>query len=182
MLSAVILGTGLFVVGALGFSLLEYFIHSILSHRFKTPVSPIHWGHHQTPRAVFTSPLAWVPTAALLLLCLSLAIGLAWAACGVAGLVVGFWRYEYVHWRIHFRAPRNAAERLRRNHHLAHHFVRPKMYHGVTTRLWDRVFGTLPADWSADYARVDGYAPLQGESNFRALLNPSVLLGRLRAD
>ena len=36
---------------ALGFAswgLLEYAIHGFLSHRLRTPVSPIHWGHHRT--------------------------------------------------------------------------------------------------------------------------------------
>ncbi len=178
MTGEMIIGAGLFFAGVWGFSLLEYLIHGVLSHRFETPVSPLHWGHHKSPRAVFTSPLAWVPTALLLLGVFTLLFGFPAAACLVAGLVVGFGRYEYVHWRIHFRAPRNARERLLRNHHLAHHFVSPKVYHGVTTRLWDRVFRTLPASWEADYARVDGYAPLRGASNLRDLLRPSVLLGR----
>ena len=71
-----------------------------------------------------------------------------------------------MHWRIHFRAPRNARERRLRAHHLAHHYCDARNYHGVTTRFWDRVLGTLPADHERDYARVEDHPPLEGKSNF----------------
>jgi dihydroceramide fatty acyl 2-hydroxylase len=162
----------LFALGFLGWSLVEYGIHGFLSHRLKTFVSPMHWGHHRTPAAVFTSPIAWVPIAALL-------FGLgAWitttsiAAATTAGLLTGFARYEWLHWRIHFRTPRNAGERRLREHHLAHHFVNPRVYHGVTTRFWDRVFGTLPATAARDYARVADRPAIDGPSNFRLVWSP----------
>ncbi|MDX1650830.1 MAG: sterol desaturase family protein, partial [Myxococcota bacterium] len=109
--------------------------------------------------------------------------GLAGAA--VAGLLAGFARYEYVHWRIHFRAPRSARERLLRSHHLAHHVRDASAYHGVTTRLWDRAFGTLPDRWPEDYARVADHPPLEGSSNLRATFSPAAMaeaLDRARAE
>ncbi|MCG8591742.1 MAG: sterol desaturase family protein [Proteobacteria bacterium] len=156
-----------FALGLASWSLLEYVIHGVLSHRFRTFVSPLHWGHHQRPHGVFTSPLAWVPGALLVFGLASLAAGTALAGGFTLGVFLGFARYEWVHWRIHFREPKNERERLLRSHHLAHHFCRPRLYHGVTTRFWDRVFGTLPADCEADYARVASRPPLEGESNFR---------------
>lgn len=156
------------LVGFVSWSFTEYAIHGLLSHRWKTPVSPIHWGHHKTPRAVFTGPLAWIPAALAVWGLGALTLGAATSAAFVLGQLVGFARYEHIHWRIHFRRPRNERERMLRNHHLAHHYRRPTHYHGVTTRFWDRVFGTIHESWESDYARFDDHPPIEGPSNLRA--------------
>ncbi|MBU6280898.1 sterol desaturase family protein [bacterium] len=133
---------------------MEYLVHGVLSHRLRTFVSPMHWEHHEDEHAVFTSASAWVPASAFLWAMLALAIGATASAAFLAGLLVGFQRYERVHWAIHFREPRDERERVRRLHHLAHHYRDPSMYHGVTTRLLDRLCGTLPADHEQAYASV----------------------------
>ncbi len=163
-------GLGLAVLlGGLSWSFVEYAIHGLLSHRFRTPVSPVHWGHHRTPAAVFTSPLAWVPTGLAIFAVGAWIVDAPHSAAFLAGLLAGFLRYEYVHWRIHFRLPRNKREGRRRAHHLAHHYVDARAYHGVSTRFWDRVFGTLPAKWKHDYTRAAAHPPLEGRSNLGKL-------------
>jgi sterol desaturase/sphingolipid hydroxylase (fatty acid hydroxylase superfamily) len=154
-------------VGWLVWPLLEYAVHGGLAHGMRTPVTPFHWGHHEAPERVFTSPLAWIPAVLALCAALGLALGFAAGTALVAGLLAGFFRYEYVHWRIHFRAPRSAHEHRRRAHHLAHHERNPAAYYGVTTDFWDRVFGTLPAapERERDYAAVAERAPLRSASN-----------------
>ena len=176
MIEVVVLGGA----GLLCWSLVEYGIHGALSHRLRTPVSPLHWGHHREPRAVFTSPIAWMPVAALVWALAATIAGPWHGAAFTAGLLAGFGRYEYVHWRIHFREPRTARQRLLREHHYAHHFVRPQAYHGVTTRLWDHVFGSLPPTWRNDYARVAARPPLSGPSNLRATWSPRIVVARVR--
>jgi len=166
--------------GFASWGFVEYGIHGLLSHRFQTFVSPLHWQHHREPHAVFTAPLAWVPGAVLGVVVFSLAIGKVAAIAFVGGLLVGFARYEYRHWRIHFREPRSARERLLRSHHLAHHFCDPNAYCGVTTRTWDRVFGTLPARWREDYAKVADRRPIDGPSNLRVIWNPRFAVERVR--
>jgi sterol desaturase/sphingolipid hydroxylase (fatty acid hydroxylase superfamily) len=168
------------LAGWLFWSLLEYVIHGVLAHRFRTFVSPLHWSHHRTPAAVFTSPLAWVPLAALLG---ALAIGVGGFALGgsfFVGVLAGFLHYEFVHWRIHFRKPRGRRQERLRAHHLAHHFVNPKAYHGVTTPFWDHVFGSRPAEWATDYARGSAREPIPGESNLRAGWSPRVTASVVR--
>jgi dihydroceramide fatty acyl 2-hydroxylase len=167
-------GLGLFV-----WTVIEYTIHGPLSHRWKTFVSPLHWTHHRSPRNVFTSPLAAVPVAGLLFAISYAATGLLAAAVFVSAVLVGFIHYERVHWRIHFRLPRNSRERRLRSHHLAHHFENPRAYWGVTTRIWDRVFGTLPTTWPDDYAKFENAAPLVGDSNLRAVWNPRRVLAEV---
>jgi sterol desaturase/sphingolipid hydroxylase (fatty acid hydroxylase superfamily) len=152
-------------LGLLTWPLIEYGVHGVLGHRHRTFVTPLHAVHHREPRAVFTSPAAWIPVT---LVIGALATWLLGAFSGGAfslGALTGFLRYEYIHWRIHFRLPRNAAEKRRRDHHLAHHYVDARNYHGVTTRFWDRVLGTLPERWERDYDRATHHPPLQGKSN-----------------
>jgi hypothetical protein len=169
------------VVGLLSWSFVEYGIHGMLSHRFRTPVSPIHWSHHRTPAAVFTSPLAWVPSFAAVFGVGAWLAGAGIAAAFTLGLFSGFARYEYVHWRIHFRSPRSRRQALLRSHHLAHHFVNPLAYHGVTTRLWDHVFRSLPDGWEKDYARGAAQPPIPGPSNLRATWSPRATLSTVAA-
>jgi len=176
-LLALALAAGL---GWLAWGPVEYLVHGVVCHRYRTFATPLHMGHHREPRAVFTSPAAWGPAALALFGGLALALGPALAGAAVAGLLAGFARYEYLHWRIHFREPRSPRERLLRAHHLAHHFRNPRAYHGVTTRRWDRLFGTLPSTWPEDYARVEGRPPLAGSSNLRAAFSLSGLVRDLR--
>ena len=159
-------------LGWLGWSLVEYGIHGGLAHLLRTPVSPLHWQHHLHPRRVFTSPLAWLPAAGLLLALAWWPLGAGRASALVAGLLAGFFHYEYVHWRVHFRMPRSARQMRLRAHHLAHHFRNPRAYIGVTTRFWDRVFGTLPDTWGEDYDAVASVAPIRGASNLGTLIPP----------
>ena len=168
MLLPVLAGCAL---GALAWPLIEYGIHGVLSHRFATFVTPLHAVHHREPRAVFTSPLAWLPATLLVGFAATQGAGAPVGLAFTAGALGGFFRYEYVHWRIHFRAPRSEREARLRAHHLAHHYCDARYYHGVTTRFWDRVLGTLPAKWEQDYARVRERSPLSGRSN----------LGQIRA-
>ena len=154
----------LLLAAAIGFAAwpaLEYLIHGILSHRFRTFVSPLHWGHHKQPRGVLTAPHAWVPAAGLIWIIGALVAGPGLASAFLVGLLAGFARYERFHWRIHFREPRNERERVLFSHHLAHHFRDPRNYHGVTTRLFDRLFGTLPVDCDRVYASVSQRRPLE---------------------
>ncbi len=167
-------------IGRLSWSLVEYAIHGVLSHRFRTFVTPLHWGHHRTPAAVFTSPLAWVPAAGATF---ALSIAIAGGALGAAfmlGLLAGFFHYEHVHWRIHFRLPRSPREERLRAHHLAHHFVKPEAYHGVTTRFWDRIFRTLPQGWESDYTLGAARPPIGGPSNLRASWSPATTARTVR--
>ena len=168
------------LLGFLFWGLLEYAIHGLLSHRWTTFATPLHWGHHREPRAVFTSPIAVLPSAALLYGLLALLLGASHGSAFFAGTLAGFVRYEHMHWRFHFRSPRNDRERLLREHHLAHHFRNPRAYHGVTTRLWDRIFGTLPASRHEDYAYVANWASLEGEGNLVEIWNPRTALAALQ--
>ena len=155
----------IFAAGVFVWTLLEYVIHGVLGHARRTFVSGLHEVHHRDPRAVFALG-SWIPVAMVI-------VGgwvLFGAAAGViflGGVAAGFAGYELVHYRIHFSKPACALEARMRARHLAHHFKEPDAIFGVTTRLWDVVFGTEPeAGRMRELATVgNGIAPLSGRSN-----------------
>jgi len=169
VLFELLVGFFCFALGVFLWSFIEYLIHGILSHRFRTPVSTMHWEHHRNPRRVFTSPLAPLIISPLLWWLFSFVVGKYLALVLILGVVLGFAHYEYVHWRIHFRAPKNKYQERLRAHHLAHHFSNARMYHGVTTRFWDGVFGTLNNKEirKEHYQKTLSVPVMEGESNLR---------------
>jgi sterol desaturase/sphingolipid hydroxylase (fatty acid hydroxylase superfamily) len=58
------------------------------------------------------------------------------------GFALTYLAYELLHRRVHTRAPANRYLRWMRRHHL-HHHVALRTNHGVTSPLWDHVFGTV---------------------------------------
>jgi len=136
------------VLGAFTWSFLEYVIHRWLGHdaRFRPNLfESEHTRHHG--RGNYFAPswkkaLATVVTfgvaAPLAMLVTSPAVGAAWAA-GLAGFYAF---YEVVHRRAHTHAPTGPYGAWLRRHHFWHHFGDPRTNHGVTSPLWDVVFGT----------------------------------------
>jgi dihydroceramide fatty acyl 2-hydroxylase len=164
----------LFAAGMFAWTLVEYVIHGVLGHAYRTFVTPIHNAHHREPRLVFAMR-SWIPTAVVL--------AGAWVAFGFApwviflgGIASGFAAYELIHYRIHFARPSCAAEARLRARHLAHHLGEPDAIFGVTTRLWDVVFGTEPApDRMRELtAAAAGVVPLEGPSNLGLLIRSRI--------
>lgn len=163
-----------FVAGLFAWTLVEYVIHGVLGHAHRTFVTPLHDGHHRDPHAVFAMG-AWIPIVVVL-------IG-AWAMFGLApgvvfygGIVCGFAVYEYLHYRIHFVSPANAVEKRLRARHLAHHAGEPDAIFGVTSRIWDVVFGTEPEpERMRELEAVGGrVAPLAGPSNLARVIRSRI--------
>jgi sterol desaturase/sphingolipid hydroxylase (fatty acid hydroxylase superfamily) len=159
-----------FAAGLGGWTLLEYVIHGVLSHRFRTFVSGLHNVHHRDPHAVFTAR-AWLPVATIALVSIAL-LGFGPATVSLLGLVSGFIVYEVVHYRIHFARPENRVESALRIRHLAHHACSPDAFFGVTSPFWDRVFGTepAPARWEEMQQAVNEISVLAGSTNWRRCL------------
>jgi sterol desaturase/sphingolipid hydroxylase (fatty acid hydroxylase superfamily) len=78
---------------------------------------------------------------------------LAWAATGswvaaswmFIGLAAGFFSYKWVHFQCHHRRSRLRLLRYLRHYHLLHHHKTPELRFGVTSPLFDLVFGTFRA-------------------------------------
>jgi sterol desaturase/sphingolipid hydroxylase (fatty acid hydroxylase superfamily) len=160
-----VVGVILFAAGMLAWTFLEYALHAWMSHRFVTFATALHQVHHRDPSAVFAVG-AWLPTAAILGLLL-VGFGMTPAMIFLTGLTAGFAVYEAVHYRLHFTPAASRFEERLRTRHLAHHLAMDDQCLGVTSPLWDLMFGTEPRpdDLEALATRLDRVAPIAGTSN-----------------
>lgn len=148
-----------FLVGAVGWSFSEYAIHRFVGHgparrreglwflppRFALVLfNEEHIHHHRDP--TYFAPW-WKKTIAAVVLIpvfgglASLVVGIPLGATFGAGYAITYVAYEVLHRRVHTHAPLAAYFGWMRRHHL-HHHVSPKVNHGVTSVVWDLVFGT----------------------------------------
>ncbi|MGE0786952.1 MAG: sterol desaturase family protein [Sandaracinaceae bacterium] len=139
-------GIATFVVGLFLWTFLEYVLHRFAFHERKLgrTVAKEHIQHHATPD-YFASALMKLKLAIPILGALAL-LGLLFGVGGlglVLGVISGWQIYEAIHRATHVRGPRNRYGAWARRHHLHHHFQNARANHGVTTPLWDWVFGTL---------------------------------------
>jgi sterol desaturase/sphingolipid hydroxylase (fatty acid hydroxylase superfamily) len=136
-----------FLCGLGGWTLLEYVIHRPFGHLpgGKTLIAREHTRHHQD--ILYFSPVPLkirgaVPVLAILGGGAALALDPAFALGFVVAVASGWTAYEVLHQSIHVRGPRTWYGRWAAKNHLYHHFGRPNRNFGVTTPLWDFVFGT----------------------------------------
>ncbi len=137
-------------------SFMEYALHRFAFHEAKGANygSREHLRHHGSEDTVLESwYLSWAGVLAVSLLMLpglGHLVGLRATGWGVGlGYLAGYAFYDWVHWRAHRRAiPAGWFGRYEasvRRHHFIHHFHAPMQNHGVTSPLWDHVFGTYVA-------------------------------------
>lgn len=135
------------VLGAFTWTLLEYAIHRGLGHgkRKKNPFAVEHIRHHIEGN-YFAATWKKVVIASLvgLVACVpAIAVGGTMHGIAfVAGLIAFYGLYELCHRLEHTHAGWSPYGRWARKHHFRHHFVDARTNFGVTTPLWDLVFGT----------------------------------------
>jgi sterol desaturase/sphingolipid hydroxylase (fatty acid hydroxylase superfamily) len=141
--------------GLVGWTLMEYLLHRVLFHH--APIlARIHDRHHRSPQDLIGTP-AW---ASVLVSLIAVATP-SWAAFGfnlgtaaTAGLVTGYLWYVFVHYATHHWRPRRDSYLYRaRLRHVRHHQSHRGNF-GVTTGVWDHVFGTA----------IGGRAPRSGDA------------------
>lgn len=139
------------VAGFLLWGFAEYVLHRFAMHHLKGRgmMSREHLEHHVHASWTFSSThlLSW---AGMLLVGFAGWFPMGWAVVNgwfglsmAIGWTVGYFFYEYQHAVSHLRAPRGAYGTWLRRHHFHHHFGHPMANHGVTSPVWDIVFGTL---------------------------------------
>ena len=135
-----------FAAAATCWTLLEYLLHGFVLHRI--PVfAAMHAVHHDSPRAYVGTP-TWVTLGIIWLVVFLPAwrgVSFNVASGMTAGVMMGFLWYGIVHHVIHYRRPRYLAAWMlaARHWHLRHHYATRQGNFGVTTPLWDYVFGTV---------------------------------------
>jgi len=152
--NSIIMSVVLAIVGILFFSLFEYLIHRYFYHMTESSktrerlVYIFHGVHHESPRD--KKRLALPPLLSLIVA--SLFILMYWGLFGDYGLafgggfLIGYASYLFAHYAVHvYKPPKNFLKEVWKHHNI-HHYVDPQTAYGVSSPLWDHIFGTMPKD------------------------------------
>lgn len=145
-----------FITGIFSWTLFEYMVHRYVFHFIanskmaKKIVYILHGNHHEYPRdrqRLFMPPLPSIIIAATVfsvIYCSAIFAGIdRFSFSFFAGFVLGYLGYGSMHYAIHaWNPPFKWMKPLWRNHHL-HHYKQQEKGFGVSSTLWDHVFGTM---------------------------------------
>ena len=142
----------LFISGVVFWTLFEYIFHRYVFHftprgEFQERISFLFHGvHHQYPndkkRLVMPITLS-LAIAVILFGLFSLLLG-PWTWAFYSGFMLGYLAYDMTHYSIHhFKRPKARWLANIWKSHIDHHFRDSNKGYGVSSPLWDRVFGTL---------------------------------------
>lgn len=159
---------GLVLLGLVLWTLLEYVLHRFVFHfepRGKTQEElafVIHGIHHDYPwdaDRLVMPPAVSLLIGALLWFPVKWTFGEPWFYAVYAGIVIGYLWYDLSHYASHHWKPRTAWGRYMRSYHLVHHFKTPARRYGVSTPIWDYVFGTAPQEGDTRRDPAEAGAP-----------------------
>jgi sterol desaturase/sphingolipid hydroxylase (fatty acid hydroxylase superfamily) len=139
------------ICALLGYTLAEYSWHRWLFHWARAPrvFREGHGRHHAAPEARLALPFFTAVPHALVVWGLSAAvIGSSLGAFFAGVWLLGYLAYGGLHHLVHTPAVQSRPVTRLRAVHDVHH-ARPSLNFGVTTPLWDWVFGTWSAPKSA---------------------------------
>jgi len=163
----------LFIVGIIFFTFLEYAVHAWLFHE-NHPLRIFiegHAHHHQNPFSYDAMPFfmsALIATIFVWILHFIMPLNDAYALIG--GLTLGYFNYGIVHHIMHRVEFKNGYLRYMQEFHFVHH-KKPKLNHGITTDIWDRIFGTY-YQWSEkDLKGIEKLKKVDSKRPFRAIFD-----------
>jgi sterol desaturase/sphingolipid hydroxylase (fatty acid hydroxylase superfamily) len=143
----------LFVVGLLTWGLYEYATHRWVLHRepkaegFNLPGNLTHLRHHADPNSLqrLNVQLSESIPVCVVYVLLAWAITGSWQAAThlFTGLIAGYFFYEYLDFQAHHGTSRGRLTRYFRKYHLQHHHYDATVRFGVTSPLFDYLFGTF---------------------------------------
>ena len=135
------------LAGAATWTATEYGLHRFAMHEMRGRGLPSveHLKHHAD--VTYFSPASKKVASAAGTTAIAYPVALAvagrrWATPFIVGLIGMYFGYEVAHRRTHTHPPRNRYGRWARRSHLHHHFGAPMRNFGVTSPVWDRLFGT----------------------------------------
>ncbi len=142
---------GLAVLGVFSWGFIEYFLHRFIfhypaKHRLgKRLIYIMHGLHHEDPSdptRLVMPPLPALLYAGVLYLIIGVLLGPLYLDPYFAGLMIGYLIYDYTHFYVHHFTPKNALGKYLKRYHMSHHFAEHQAKWGVSSPLWDYVFGT----------------------------------------
>ena len=141
----------LFIAGVIIWSLTEYIMHRFLFHYHPTSEFGkrihfiFHGVHHDYPndaKRLVMAPAVSVPLAVLYYFLFRLVLGEMNVAPFFTGFVVGYLFYDMTHYAIHHFTFKSGIWLKIKKHHMVHHYKDHDHGYGVSSKLWDIIFGT----------------------------------------
>lgn len=141
------------MIGLVSWVFLEYALHRFVFH-FEATSEPaqsllysMHGAHHDDPTAIehlFARLSMSLPIATAYYLIVWLILG-NWrpSAYMFTGLIIGYFTYEWLHYRAHHAAPRFRVFKYLKRYHMLHHHLTPDRRFGVTSPIADALLGTF---------------------------------------
>lgn len=145
--------------GYVFWTLLEYWLHRVVFHwepeeglgaRLHWIIHGVHHDHPNDPMRLVMPPSVSVPLALMFYGAFLIVLGGDRAMAFGAGFLAGYLVYDMTHYYLHHRVPSSKAGRRLREHHMRHHFQDHTRGFGVSSPVWDRVFGTTPRSRRAE--------------------------------
>ena len=139
-----------FLAGVLAWTLLEYLLHRFIFHW--QPPGPegrvwsfmVHGYHHEFPndKMRLVAPPLMLIFFAVIVGGIYFLLLKSWWLQVFAGTCLGYVAYDWIHYYTHHFNPKRGIGSWLRRYHLKHHYKDGKMRYGISTPLWDFVFGT----------------------------------------
>jgi dihydroceramide fatty acyl 2-hydroxylase len=133
-------------------TLTEYLLHRFVFHYQPTS----QWGkklhflmhgvHHDYPQdatRLVMPPSVSIPLALLFYALFSLVLPAAYMGSFFAGFLLGYIAYDEIHYATHHAPMKGKFGLWLKHHHVRHHYLDPERGYGVSSPLWDYVFGTM---------------------------------------
>jgi sterol desaturase/sphingolipid hydroxylase (fatty acid hydroxylase superfamily) len=149
-----------YIVGLFFWTFTEYTLHRFLFH-FK-PRNPtqerisflFHGVHHAQPQCktrLVMPPIVSIPMALIMYGLIYLVMGVIikapyWIAPLFSAMLLGYLIYDLTHYATHHLPMRSGYLRYLKRYHMKHHYKTWESRFGVTSPLWDKVFGTFPSN------------------------------------
>jgi sterol desaturase/sphingolipid hydroxylase (fatty acid hydroxylase superfamily) len=141
----------LFLTGLIAFTWVEYMVHRHVFHlktyteqRAKLQYT-MHGVHHEFPKdkhRLAMPPLLSITIATILLLIFKAIMG-DFVFAFLPGFLAGYASYLSVHYMVHaYAPPKNFFKALWVNHSV-HHYKNGEIAFGVSSPLWDYIYGTM---------------------------------------
>lgn len=142
----------LFLAGWLTWSLAEYLMHRYIFHflgaepwkrRFHFIIHGVHHDYPDDASRLVMPIGASIPIGVVFYSIFLLLFGEARGSAAFVGFGVGYLAYDGIHFAVHHFRLTSSVGRWLKKHHMQHHHTGIEAKWGVSSPLWDYVFGTM---------------------------------------
>lgn len=140
-----------FFIGLVVWTVTEYLLHRFIFHyELKGKIGErihfiFHGVHHDYPSdrlRLVMPPSVSIPLAALFYWLFSLMLSEPHLYSFFPGFILGYLIYDITHYAIHHFNFKYSVWKKIKQHHMLHHYSDPTKGYGVSSKLWDKIFGS----------------------------------------